>query len=135
MGEVSYYTFMVNRSTCIDDAMLPNNGIGLNDCALHYHRTVTNLGRRGNNRPGLHGLCVLEWVFLGNEFSYPVRPDTDNQRAFDFGLGSLENRSSVNLSAMRGIIIKTTNLVSIRLDDILDYLGVAACSKKINCCH
>lgn len=135
MGKVSYYTFMVYRCTSINDAMLSNLGIGLNDCALHYNRAVSNLGRRGNNRPGMNDLCVLERVFLGNEFSYLVRPDTDNQRTFDFGLGCLENRSSINLIAMRGIIIKTTNIVTMRLDDILYYLCVAACSKKINCCH
>lgn len=135
MGKISYYTFMVYRGSGIDDAMLSNLGIGLNDCALHYYRAVSNLGRRGNNRPGMNGLYVLERVFPGNEFSYFVRPDTDNQRAFDFGLGCFENRSPVYLIAMRGIIIETPYLVTISFNYVLDYLSVAAGAEQINCCH
>lgn len=135
MGEVSYYTFMVHRGSGIDDAVLSNPGIGLNDRALHYYRAVSNFGRRGNNRPGMNGLYVLERAFPGNESSYFVRPDTDNQRAFDLGLRCLENRSPLNLIAMRGIIIETAHTVALSLDNIHYNLGVAAGAEQINCCH
>lgn len=119
---VSDFTFVVDGGASVDDTMSTDIYIGLDyrtflqDCTFFDICIFRNDGGR-MDRSGVHQRISVRY-----HFPYPVRSYTYYQWTFDRPFRGLENRNPMDVFTVGRIIIKASNIITISLDYILDYL-------------